>query len=258
MGRRRREEPRAPVPPAKFIEVWQASRSIKEVAQRLHMSKPACRTRAWRYRNEWSIPLRVFGPEPPPETTDWLKMRDHAVELLESEPEALDEATQAAGMAWIDEDEDVAATPVPVPKAAAVHEHPKPPMPPTTPVRNGQQPAQVSPIETLEPQPDKDADPAAHDRWLQKRAEAINRHTSSSHVAHLDRVCDLCKNGRPGVHSPYCRHFVRGYSYLRCDGCDGVVGPANPTYSERLHYCAACLTKRGAARQAGPRAAARQ
>ena len=92
MGRRRREEPRAPVPPAKFIEVWQASKSIKEVSQRLHMSKPACRTRAWRYRNDWNIPLRVFGPEPPPETTDWEKMADYAEKLLQGESEALEEA----------------------------------------------------------------------------------------------------------------------------------------------------------------------
>jgi hypothetical protein len=66
-------------------------------------------------------------------------------------------------------------------------------------------------------------------------------------------VCELCKNGRPGVHSPYCRFFVPGHSFLRCDGCNGAVVPSNPTYWARLRYCTACLTKRGQDRQSPPR-----
>jgi hypothetical protein len=37
--------------PRRFIEVWQKAEFVSDVAQKLGLSKGACRMRAWRYRN---------------------------------------------------------------------------------------------------------------------------------------------------------------------------------------------------------------
>jgi hypothetical protein len=98
------------------------------------------------------------------------------------------------------------------------------------------------PLKVFPPPPEPD--PLRWDKLVDYAASLL---PEDEVKAHLNRVCELCKNGLPGVHRPNCRHFIRGRSFHRCDRCpDGFVVPSNPTYSERAHYCAACLKKRGA------------
>jgi hypothetical protein len=70
----------APVTPRKFVEAWQTSGSVREVAARLAISKNACRIRASRYRR-LGVGLKNH---PPPEVsvTDWDELADYAASLL--------------------------------------------------------------------------------------------------------------------------------------------------------------------------------
>jgi hypothetical protein len=63
-----------------FIEAWQHSASLGEVAKRVGATKNACRVRAFRYRKR-GIPLKEF---PPSETSSaaWQKLAEYATELL--------------------------------------------------------------------------------------------------------------------------------------------------------------------------------
>jgi hypothetical protein len=62
--------------PRRFIEVWQTSATLAEVASKLGTSKGACRARAWRYRQR-GVPLKEFPPIELP-VIDWGELADYA------------------------------------------------------------------------------------------------------------------------------------------------------------------------------------
>ena len=87
-----REQPvvqSAAIKPRQFIEIWQTSESLAEVAERCHATKPTCRVRAFRYRQR-GVPLKVFPPIEI-EEIDWQDLADYAEELL---PPSSSEARQ--------------------------------------------------------------------------------------------------------------------------------------------------------------------
>src|SRR5438552_10277509 len=90
------------VPPRRFIEVWQKAEYVSDVAQKLRLSKGACRMRAWRYRNHHGIPLRELPISRPGEPIDWAEMAELAASLLPD-----DGARRLAGS----RDEDVTEAP---------------------------------------------------------------------------------------------------------------------------------------------------
>jgi hypothetical protein len=93
--------------PRRFIEVWQKAEYVSDVAQKLRLSKGACRMRAWRYKNHHGIPLRDLPTTRPAPLIDWDEMAEFAASLLPD-----DEARRLAG--WNDsDDEDVTETPEP-------------------------------------------------------------------------------------------------------------------------------------------------
>jgi hypothetical protein len=99
--------------PRRFIEVWQKAEYVSDVAQKLRLSKGACRMRAWRYRNHHGIPLKELPTTRPGEPIDWDEMAEFAASLL---PEG--EARRLAG--WCDgDDEDVTVAPDPTSEIAA-------------------------------------------------------------------------------------------------------------------------------------------
>jgi hypothetical protein len=93
--------------PRRFIEVWQKSEYVSDVAQKLRLSKGARRMRAWRYKNHCGVPLKVLPTTRPAPVIDWDEMAELAASLLPN-----DEARRLAG--WNDsDDEDVTETPEP-------------------------------------------------------------------------------------------------------------------------------------------------
>jgi len=66
------------VSPREFIEAWQGSSSVAEVAKKTGMLKKTVRVRACRYRKV-GIPLRDF---PPVEWPDWDELAEYAESLL--------------------------------------------------------------------------------------------------------------------------------------------------------------------------------
>jgi len=66
------------VPPQEFIEVWQSSNSVAEVAKKTGMLKKTVRVRACRYR-KLGIRLKDF---PPVELPDWDELAEYARSLL--------------------------------------------------------------------------------------------------------------------------------------------------------------------------------
>jgi hypothetical protein len=78
--------------PRRFIEVWQQAEYVSDVAQKLRLSKGACRMRAWRYKNHYGVPLKVLPTTRPAPLIDWDEMAELAASLLPD-----DEARRLAG-----------------------------------------------------------------------------------------------------------------------------------------------------------------
>jgi hypothetical protein len=74
-----------PVTPRQFVQAWQESASLAEVAQKVRSKKNACRVRAYRYRQR-GVPLKEFPPVEI-EATDWDELADYAASLVPDEPE---------------------------------------------------------------------------------------------------------------------------------------------------------------------------
>ena len=89
--------------PRRFIEVWQQAEYVSDVAQKLRLSKGACRMRAWRYKNHYGVPLKVLPTTRPAPVIDWDEMAQLAASLLPD-----DEARRSAG--WGDDDHDEGVT----------------------------------------------------------------------------------------------------------------------------------------------------
>jgi hypothetical protein len=88
---RRKPEPERTTP-REFIEAWQGSSSVKEVARKTGLSKTAIRTRACRYR-KFGVPLKEYEPEPLP---DWEELAAYAASLVTEEPGPDDAEGQAS------------------------------------------------------------------------------------------------------------------------------------------------------------------
>jgi hypothetical protein len=67
-----------PATPREFVEAWQGSASVAEVAAKLGRRRSAVRLRARRYRQR-GIPLKDL---PPDEPTDWDELARYAAELV--------------------------------------------------------------------------------------------------------------------------------------------------------------------------------
>jgi hypothetical protein len=78
------------VSPRQFIQAWQTSTALAEVAAKVRLNKNACRVRAYRYR-QLGVPLKEFPPVEV-ELPDWGELAEYAASLL---PE--DEARKIAG-----------------------------------------------------------------------------------------------------------------------------------------------------------------
>lgn len=70
-----------PVPPRRFVEVWQTCADVAEVAKKLRMKRAACRLRALRYRRR-GVPLREL-PAGGCSNIDWDDLVQYAGELGE-------------------------------------------------------------------------------------------------------------------------------------------------------------------------------
>ena len=68
--------------PRKFIEIWQTSNSLAEVASKCQRHKDTCRVRGLRYRRR-GIPLKDFPPVEV-EIIDWDELADYAAELVKA------------------------------------------------------------------------------------------------------------------------------------------------------------------------------
>jgi hypothetical protein len=67
------------VTPRRFVEIWQTSSSLAEVAAKCRLRKGACRTRACRYRQH-GVRLKDFPPmEIVP--TDWAELARYTEEI---------------------------------------------------------------------------------------------------------------------------------------------------------------------------------
>lgn len=250
--KRKRNESRPPVDAMDFIEAWQTSSSVAEVAQKVGRKKNACRVRAFRYR-KLGVPLKYF---PPVDVWvwDWKALAEFAQEVLDDveEPDAgvLEAGVPEAGepkagkpedaASLLPEDErkawearqraaEQAAMRVPVAQAAVVHDTPVPPLPPM-------QKAHADPVETPEPQPDKDADPAAYERWVQKRAEAINRHIAASLNNHgvARQSTPMPVAGTPGGES------VTVQWEWFCGECGAILATASDALEPAIGTCRIC------------------
>jgi hypothetical protein len=73
------------VSPRQFIQAWQTSSALAEVAAKVRLNKNACRVRAYRYRL-LGVPLKEFPPVEV-EVTDWGELAQYAASLLPEEPE---------------------------------------------------------------------------------------------------------------------------------------------------------------------------
>jgi hypothetical protein len=80
------------VSPEKFIEAWQTSSSVAQVASKLQMKKAQVRVRACRYRKR-GVPLKDFPYVPPPEV-DWEGLSRYAAKLAAHEEEKVDSAAE--------------------------------------------------------------------------------------------------------------------------------------------------------------------
>jgi len=67
--------------PRRFIEVWQQAEYVSDVAQKLRLSKGACRMRARRYKNHYGVPLKELPTTRPAPVIDWDEMAEYAREL---------------------------------------------------------------------------------------------------------------------------------------------------------------------------------
>jgi hypothetical protein len=81
---RRRKPVAVTVPPREFIEAWQGSESVAEVAQKVRSNKNACRVRGYRFR-ERGVPLKDIPTSPPYEPPDWDELAEYAESLLGQE-----------------------------------------------------------------------------------------------------------------------------------------------------------------------------
>jgi hypothetical protein len=81
-----------PVSARKFVEVWQGSQSVAEVAAKVHRKKNAVRQRAFRYRR-LGIPLKEFPPVEI-ELPDWDELAEYAASLLPADGQEVDDAPQ--------------------------------------------------------------------------------------------------------------------------------------------------------------------
>jgi hypothetical protein len=68
---------KAPPTPKQFIEAWQNSSSVREVAFKLGINTNQAGLRGWRYRQR-GIPLKAF---PHPDLPDWPTLAAYAAEL---------------------------------------------------------------------------------------------------------------------------------------------------------------------------------
>src|SRR5262245_61866410 len=100
------------VHPRRFIEAWQNAEYVSDVAQKLRLSKGACRMRAWRYKNHYGVPLKKLESSRPGEPVDWDELAELAASLLPD-----DEARRLAG--WCDDVDDAAEAPEPLSGTAA-------------------------------------------------------------------------------------------------------------------------------------------
>lgn len=71
--------------PAKFIEIWQTSSSIEEVAERMRVTLGAVKQRERSYRKH-KVPLKFFGI--PARPYNWISLRSYARKLLKSRGKA--------------------------------------------------------------------------------------------------------------------------------------------------------------------------
>ena len=85
MAYRRRAQQVITVPPREFIEAWQGSETVAEVAVKVRSNKNACRVRAYRFR-ERGVPLKDIPTSPPYEPPDWDELAEYAESLLPQEP----------------------------------------------------------------------------------------------------------------------------------------------------------------------------
>jgi hypothetical protein len=80
--KRRKRAEKIPVSNRQFVEVWQRSESIAEVARKLKSTRNACRVRAYRYR-KMGVPLKDLP------YAEWLspgKLAELARSLLPNRP----------------------------------------------------------------------------------------------------------------------------------------------------------------------------
>ncbi len=77
--KRKRRWPITPIRPRQFIEAWQASSSVREVASKLKMRTAQVRVRACRYRQQ-GVPLKEMEPGELP-VANWEGLAQYAAEL---------------------------------------------------------------------------------------------------------------------------------------------------------------------------------
>jgi hypothetical protein len=63
-----------------FVRIWQTSASVAEIAKKIGRSKNACRVRAFRYREDFGVPLKHFPPVLI-EEIDWGELAEFAESL---------------------------------------------------------------------------------------------------------------------------------------------------------------------------------
>src|SRR5262249_36919891 len=78
--KRARKTETVPVTARQFIEAWQKSSSVAEVAAKVRRKKAACRGLAFRYRR-MGVAVKVFAVVEIPET-DWEELSQYAAALL--------------------------------------------------------------------------------------------------------------------------------------------------------------------------------
>jgi hypothetical protein len=76
-----------------FIEAWQTSSTVADVARKLRMKRGQVRVRACRYRKH-GVPLKEYVPAELP-WVDWSEMAQYAAELLEARSGAAKEPSGA-------------------------------------------------------------------------------------------------------------------------------------------------------------------
>jgi hypothetical protein len=80
------------VTPRQFIEAWQGSSSVAEVARKVRAKKNAVRVRGFRYR-KMGIPLKEF-PVVEIEPTDWDELARYAEELAAGQADGAQPSSQ--------------------------------------------------------------------------------------------------------------------------------------------------------------------